>query len=95
MLAIEEIRRAVDGVDKPAMGCIVALGGGEFLARQAPGIAGEEAIADQGLRIAVGIGNEIARALDADLDVAEPREMFEGERAGLAATATMSARIVL
>ncbi|MCY1384071.1 hypothetical protein D9M69_722740 [compost metagenome] len=38
VLAIEEIGGAVDGIDEPAMGLVVALGGCEFLASQAPGI---------------------------------------------------------
>ena len=85
VLAVEEVGRPVDGVDEPAVLRVAFLDRGELLAGQAPvGRDGEEAFADQRLGRAVGFGDEVAGALDADLDVAEAGEMRLREGGGLA-----------
>ncbi|MNV43514.1 hypothetical protein D3C71_1352290 [compost metagenome] len=84
MLAVDEVRRAVDRIDQPAMFAVGTFDGREFLAGQAPGILAEQALADQRFGLLVGVRDEIARPLDADLDIAKPLEMLERQGAGLA-----------
>ena len=82
--AIDEIGRAVDGIDQPAV-FVVVVDRREFLAGKAEiGIALEEVAADEQLALLVRLGDEIGRALDTDLEIAEAGEIALGERASLA-----------
>ena len=63
----------------------VPVDGREFLAGKTPvRIAREQVLSDQELRLLVGLRDEIGRPLDADLELAEPLEIAERQRAGLA-----------
>ena len=57
----------------------------EVLAGEAPvGVAREQIFADELLGLSVGIGDEVGGSLDADLEVAESREVAERQSARFA-----------
>ena len=82
VLAVEEVGGAVDRVDQEPMVRIVAVDRGELLAAQAEtGVATEQALTDQGLRLEVGVGDEVSRPLHPDVDLAESGEVSLGHLA--------------
>ena len=81
---MEEVGGAVEGIDDPAVGGILAFQRAALLGEESVGRAGLPQFGDEGLVGAVvGGGDEIARALHGDLEVLDLAEVAGEAAAGL------------